>query len=36
MKNWIKELKADGPKDLLLAVIGNKTDLIDNEMVPYD
>jgi GTPase SAR1 family protein len=30
MKNWINELKTDGPKDLLLAVIGNKTDLIDN------
>lgn len=36
MKNWVEELKSQGPKDLLLAIVGNKTDLIDNEKVPYD
>lgn len=30
MKNWVEELKSQGPKDLLLSIVGNKTDLIDN------
>lgn len=29
-------MKSQGPKDLLLAIVGNKTDLIDNEKVPYE
>ena len=36
MKSWVEELKAQGPKDILLVVVGNKTDLIDNEKVPYE
>lgn len=36
MKNWVQELKTQGPRDLLLAIVGNKTDLIDNEKVPYE
>lgn len=36
MKQWMEDLKAQGPKDLLLAVVGNKTDLIDNEKVSYE
>ena len=36
MKQWVEDLKAQGPKDLVLAVVGNKTDLIDNEKVSYE
>lgn len=30
MKNWVKELKSEGPKDITMAVVGNKTDKVDN------
>lgn len=36
MKNWVKELQSEGPKDIILAVVGNKTDRVDNEEVPYE
>lgn len=36
MKNWVKELQSEGPKDIILAVVGNKTDKVDNEEVPYE
>lgn len=26
MKTWIDELKANGPSDLILAIVGNKID----------
>jgi GTPase SAR1 family protein len=29
MKKWVEELQANGPKDIVLAVVGNKTDLCD-------
>lgn len=35
MKVWVDELKSQGPKDILLAIVGNKTDLIDSEKVSY-
>ena len=36
MKSWISELKESGPKNLVLAIVGNKIDLIkDKEEVPY-
>lgn len=36
LKNWVKELQSEGPKDLILAVVGNKTDKVDHEEVPYE
>lgn len=36
MKSWVYELKTYGPKDLLLAIVGNKSDLIDQEKVSYE
>ena len=29
MKKWVKELTQFGPKDIILAVVGNKCDLED-------
>jgi small GTP-binding protein len=30
LKSWVKELTTQGPKDLILAIVGNKTDKIDS------
>jgi GTPase SAR1 family protein len=27
LKNWVDELKAQGPQDIAIAIAGNKTDL---------
>lgn len=35
MKKWVEELIANGPKDIVLAIVGNKIDLCDNEEVNY-
>lgn len=29
MKKWVEELQANGPKDIVLAVVGNKIDRFD-------
>jgi GTPase SAR1 family protein len=31
MKLWIEELKSNGPSDILIWVIGNKTDRVADE-----
>ena len=35
MKKWVEELQANGPKDMVLAVVGNKIDRCDEEEVDY-
>lgn len=35
MKKWVEELQANGPKDMVLAVVGNKIDRCDQEEVDY-
>ena len=35
MKKWVEELQANGPKDIILAVVGNKIDRCDEEEVDY-
>lgn len=35
MKKWVEELQANGPKDIVLAVVGNKIDRCDEEEVDY-
>ncbi len=35
MKKWVDELQANGPKDMVLAVVGNKVDRCDEEEVDY-
>lgn len=35
MKKWVEELQANGPKDIILAVVGNKIDKCDEEEVDY-
>jgi GTPase SAR1 family protein len=35
MKSWVEEVKTNGPTDAVYAVVGNKTDLIDQETVNY-
>jgi GTPase SAR1 family protein len=35
MKKWVDELQANGPKDMVLAVVGNKIDRCDEEEVDY-
>ena len=35
MKKWVDELQANGPKDIVLAVVGNKIDRCDEEEVDY-
>lgn len=32
LKNWVDELKAKGPKDIAIAIAGNKSDL-ENQRV---
>ena len=34
MKLWVKELKEKGPKDVVVAVVGNKIDRINEIEVP--
>ena len=36
MKSWVEELKSKGLEDILMVIVGNKTDLIDNENVSID
>lgn len=31
IKNWMVELKNNGPSNLLAIIVGNKVDLIENE-----
>ena len=33
---WIKELKENGPEDIEILLLGNKSDLVQNEMVSID
>lgn len=35
MKKWVEQLQANGPKDIVLAVVGNKIDRCDEEEVDY-
>jgi GTPase SAR1 family protein len=35
MKKWVEELQANGPKDIVLAVVCNKIDRCDEEEVDY-
>lgn len=35
MKRWVDEIKIKGPKDIILAIVGNKIDLCDKEEVEY-
>jgi GTPase SAR1 family protein len=30
MKNWMEELQLNGPKDIILAIVGNKIDRYDD------
>ena len=36
LKNWVAELKEHGPEDMLLAVVGNKSDLNELRDVKND
>ena len=36
LKEWYKEILEKGPKDLLIGVIGNKSDLYEQEQVSYE
>jgi len=33
LTKWVDELKENGPKELMIVVVGNKTDLLDQEQV---
>lgn len=35
MKNWMEELQLNGPKDIILAIVGNKIDRYDDQEVNY-
>ena len=30
MKKWVEELKSNGPKDVVMAIVGNKIDRYDD------
>ena len=34
LKTWVEELKSKGPKDIIIAIAGNKADL-EELRVPY-
>lgn len=36
LKNWIDEISEKGPKDIVIAIAGNKCDLVEKEEVSYD
>ncbi|KAL4482995.1 hypothetical protein ABPG74_019021 [Tetrahymena malaccensis] len=36
LKTWITELQKQGPENLILAIVGNKSDLQDKQEVPYE
>lgn len=36
LKRWIKELQLHGPPDILIAIVGNKSDLSGNRKVSYN
>ncbi|MCL4118187.1 UNVERIFIED_CONTAM: hypothetical protein GTU68_022919 [Idotea baltica] len=31
MKSWVDELRANGPEDIIMAIVGNKIDRYDDE-----
>jgi GTPase SAR1 family protein len=33
LRNWVRELQANGPADIVMAVVGNKCDLADQRQV---
>eukprot|EP00656_Telonema_subtile_P020481 TRINITY_DN215_c0_g1_i1.p1 TRINITY_DN215_c0_g1~~TRINITY_DN215_c0_g1_i1.p1 ORF type:complete len:205 (+),score=38.22 TRINITY_DN215_c0_g1_i1:261-875(+) len=33
LKDWVRELKMQGPSNILIAVVGNKADLVDSRQV---
>eukprot|EP00658_Telonema_sp_P-2_P020371 TRINITY_DN18057_c0_g2_i2.p1 TRINITY_DN18057_c0_g2~~TRINITY_DN18057_c0_g2_i2.p1 ORF type:complete len:141 (-),score=31.20 TRINITY_DN18057_c0_g2_i2:158-580(-) len=33
LKDWVRELKMQGPSNILIAVVGNKADLVENRQV---
>ena len=34
LKTWVEELKSKGPKDIIIAIAGNKADL-EEQRVPH-
>lgn len=36
LKRWVKELKLHGPPDILIAIVGNKSDLSGNRKVSFN
>ena len=35
LQNWVKEVKANGPSDIVLGICGNKFDLVLDRQVSY-
>lgn len=35
MQSWVEELKAYGPANVIIAIVGNKTDLFEKEEVSF-
>merc|ERR1712196_479402 len=33
LKDWVRELRTQGPSNILIAVVGNKADLVENRQV---
>ena len=36
LKDWVKELKIQGPNNILIAIVGNKADLVSQREVPEE
>jgi small GTP-binding protein len=36
LEHWVKEIKENAPKNVMIVLVGNKTDLIDLEQVRYE
>lgn len=36
LKNWVEEINEKGPKNIVIAIAGNKCDLVEKEEVSYD
>jgi GTPase SAR1 family protein len=36
MKSWVDELKQVGPEKVLYAIVGNKVDMLEDEVVSYE
>ena len=32
LKNWVEELRSQGPRDIAMAIAGNKSDLVDQRV----